>query len=201
MGLLEDETLADLRVNGRSYTGLTTIVLMAPPEKYMDRMLGLLKNSNPAVRNAAVKNLALLIGKDSPEVVRALLPWLENPKWAKENGGERARLVEALQSLPMPESVPGLIAIMEEMQTVKRPPQRQIRMRIFDRIRPKRERLNTPGNLPQLGDSGPGSAKGLAGGAGAAPGAQRGRRIRAAGHDKSLAANPRIFGSGTGRRT
>jgi hypothetical protein len=122
MGLLEDETLADLRVNGRSYTGLTTIVLMAPPEKYMDRMLGLLKSSNPAVRNAAVKNLALLIGKDSPEVVRALLPWLENPKWAKENGGERSRLVEALQSLEMPESVPGLINIMEELQAVKRPP-------------------------------------------------------------------------------
>ena len=121
IGLLEDETLADLRVNGRSYTGLTTIVLMAPPEKYMDRMLELLKSSTPAVRNAAVKNLALLIGKDSPEVVRALLPWLENPKWAKETGGERSRLVEALQNLAMPESVPGLIHIMEELQTVKRP--------------------------------------------------------------------------------
>lgn len=122
MGLLEDETLADLKVNGRSYTGLTTIVLLAPPEKYMDRMLELLKNSNPAVRGAAVKNLALLISKDSPEVVRALLPWLENPKWATETGGERTRLIEALQSLAMPESVPGLIAILEEMQqTVKRP--------------------------------------------------------------------------------
>jgi hypothetical protein len=121
MGLLEDETLADLQVNGRSYTGLTTIVLLAPPEKYMDRMLGLLKSSTPAVRNAAVKNLALLISKDSPEVVRALLPWLEDPKWAKEAGGERSRLVEALQSLSMPESVPGLINIMEELKTVKRP--------------------------------------------------------------------------------
>jgi hypothetical protein len=121
MGLLEDETLADLQVNGRSYTGLTTIVLLAPPEKYMDRMLELLKSSTPAVRSAAVKNLALLISKDSPEVVRALLPWLENPKWAKETGGERSRLVEALQSLTMPESVPGLINIMEELKTVKRP--------------------------------------------------------------------------------
>jgi hypothetical protein len=122
MGLLEDETLANLQVNGRSYTGLTTIVLLAPPEKYTDRMLELLKSSTPAARNAAVKNLALLISKDSPEVVRALLPWLENPKWAKENGGERSRLVEALQSLTMPESVPGLIDIMEELQTVKRMP-------------------------------------------------------------------------------
>jgi hypothetical protein len=121
MGLLEDETLADLKINGRSYTGLTTIMYFAPPEKYMDRMLGLLKSNNPAVRNAAVKNLALLISKDSPEVVEALLPWLENPKWAKETGGERTRLVEALQNLTMPESVPGLIDIMDEMNTVKRP--------------------------------------------------------------------------------
>lgn len=119
MGLLEDETLADLKVNGRTYTGLTTIMYFAPPEKYMDKMLALLKSSNPAVRNAAVKNLVLLISKDSPEVVRALLPWLENRKWATESGGERARLIEALQTLMMPESVPGLIEVMEESRPIR----------------------------------------------------------------------------------
>lgn len=120
LGLLEDETLAELKVNGRTYTGLTTIMYFAPPERYMDRMLGLLKNSNPAVRNAAVKNLGLLISKDTPEVVRALLPWLENRKWAVEANGERARLIEALQSLEMPESVPGLISVMEELREPSR---------------------------------------------------------------------------------
>lgn len=120
LSLLDDETLADLKVNGRTYTGLTTIMYFAPPERYMDRMLGLLKSSSPTVRNAAVKNLGLLISKDAPEVVRALLPWLENPKWAVGAGGERARLIEALQSIEMPESVPGLIEIMEELREPRR---------------------------------------------------------------------------------
>ncbi len=55
--LLEDETLADLRVGGSSYTGLTTILIYAPPEKYADKMIELVKSGNPAVRNAAVRNL------------------------------------------------------------------------------------------------------------------------------------------------
>lgn len=115
--LLEDETLADLRVNGRSYTGLTTIIYHAPPEKYIPKMLEFLKSSNQAVRNAAVRNLALVISKEHPEVIEALLPWLEDRKWAKELGGERNRVVDALQSVTMPASVPGLIDVLDEKET------------------------------------------------------------------------------------
>lgn len=114
--LLEDETLADLQVNGTSYTGLTTLVLYSDPDKYADKMLELLKSSNQTVRSAAIRNLARILDKDHPEVIKALLPWLENPNWAKEISGERRRLVEALQNLEMPESVPGLIAMLEEKQ-------------------------------------------------------------------------------------
>lgn len=115
--LLGDETLANLQVNGRSYTGLTTIIYHAPPEKYIPKMLELLKSSNQTVRNAAVRNLGLLIAKENPEVVEALLPWLEDRKWAKELGGERNRVVDALQTLQMPASVPGLIDALDEAET------------------------------------------------------------------------------------
>lgn len=118
-GLLEDETLADLRVNGRSYTGLTTIIYYSPPEKYAERMIELLKSSNPAIRNAAIRNLGLVINKDNPEVIEALLPWLEDPKWAKETGGERGRLIDALQAVAIPASVPGLIETLDEKMIVQ----------------------------------------------------------------------------------
>lgn len=116
--LLEDETLADLRVNGSSYTGLTTIVIYSPPEKYADKMIELVKSKNPTVRNAAARNLGVILDNDRPEVARALLPWLEDPKWATDIGrGTRQRLVQILQTLKMPESVPGLIAMLDEKES------------------------------------------------------------------------------------
>jgi HEAT repeats len=116
-GLMEDETLADLQVNGQGYTGLTTIMYYAPPEKYAKKMIELLKSSNPAVRVAAMKNLGLLINKDNPEVIEALLPWLENPNWAVGRGNERNEIIDALQHLTLPDSVPGLITALDETET------------------------------------------------------------------------------------
>jgi HEAT repeat protein len=112
--LLEDETLLDLKVRGQTYTGLTTIIIYSPPQKYVDKMLELLKSDNPAVRNAVVRNLSTLLTADNPEVVRALLPWLQDPKWAKEVGDERRQLVNALKTVTIPESVPGLLAALNE---------------------------------------------------------------------------------------
>lgn len=126
--LLEDDTLHDLRVNGRSYTGLTTILTSSPAGKYTDKMLELLASNNQKVRSAAVRNLMsslrevypVMRNKNSldPRVIKALLPWLENPNWAKEISGERRLLVNALAQVEMPESVPGLIAVLNEKGTV-----------------------------------------------------------------------------------
>ena len=117
--LLEDETLHDLRVNNSSYTGLTTLLNHSAPEKYTAKMLELLRSGSPAVRSAAVRNLSTLLGEKNPEVVRALIPWLENPKWAKETNGQRRLLVTALGEFQMPESVDGLIAVLNEKQTAE----------------------------------------------------------------------------------
>ena len=77
-------------------------------------MIELVKSSNPTVRNAAVRNLGTLLDDKNIEVVKALLPWLEDKNWAKETGGERNQLVSALQNFEIPESVPGLIALLDE---------------------------------------------------------------------------------------
>ena len=119
--LLGDETLSNLVVNGSSYTGLTTIIRYSPPDKYADKMIELTKSSDVIVRSAAAKNLLLILDKDHPEATRALLPWLENPKWARETRNERVTLVASLRNFQMPESVPGLIAALEEKRTIQVP--------------------------------------------------------------------------------
>jgi hypothetical protein len=112
--LLEDETLYDLRVGGSSYTGLTTLLNMSPPEKYKAKMIELVGSNNQTIRNAAARNLGTLINYGDPEVLKALLPWLENTKWAIEVGGERQRLVEQLRIKQIPESVSGLLFVLNE---------------------------------------------------------------------------------------
>ncbi|MGB7208603.1 MAG: hypothetical protein WBD27_08080 [Pyrinomonadaceae bacterium] len=119
--LLEDETLGELRVNGSLYTGLTTLINLSPPDKYADKMIELVKSNNQAVRNAAARNLAVIVDKERPDVIRALLPWLEDPKWAKDMSNSRQRLITILQSVKIPESVPGLIAVLDEKENLQMP--------------------------------------------------------------------------------
>ncbi len=108
--LLGDPTLADLG----GFTGLTTLILNSPDDKYIDKMLDLVKSDDPNVRSAAVRNLVLKIDSGRPEVIKALLPWLDDPKWAKDPGTVRVSLVRALRNVKVPESVPGLIKALDE---------------------------------------------------------------------------------------
>lgn len=121
--LMEDETLHNLRVNGTTYTGLTTLLLRAPPDRFVDKMLQLLKSSNVNVRSAAIRNLTSVLRDNDPEKVKevltALLPWLRDPDWAKQIAGERRGIVEALAHFEIPESVPGLIAILNEKAIIE----------------------------------------------------------------------------------
>jgi hypothetical protein len=115
--LLEDETLHELKVNDQVYTGLTTLIMRSPDDKYVAKMIELAASSSQAVRNAAVRNLSTLLDSNkNPEIIKALLPWLENPKWAREVSGERMKLVTALRNFVIPESVPGLIAMLNEKE-------------------------------------------------------------------------------------
>lgn len=110
ISLLADETLFDLRVNGASYTGLTTFMTYSPPEKWAERMINLVGNKNAAIHNAAVRNLFSLLAEKRPDVVVALLPWISNPQWAKETKGyERSHLIEMTIESDVPEAVPHLI--------------------------------------------------------------------------------------------
>ena len=110
MSLLGDETLADMG----GYTGLTTLVLISPPDRYTEKMIELLKSNDPVVRAAAVKNLLTGLDRSHPEIIKAMLPWLEDKNWAKEAGGEREAIVMALRQVKLPESVTGLLKVLDE---------------------------------------------------------------------------------------
>ena len=112
--LLSDETLDDLRVGGTTYTGLTTIMYYSPDERYIDKMVELVKSDNKAVRTAAAKNLLKRLNANNPDVIRALLPWVQDPKWLNGEDGQRNQIVSALQNIKLPESVPVLIAALDE---------------------------------------------------------------------------------------
>jgi HEAT repeat protein len=108
--MMEDETLIDL---GR-FTGLTTLIANSPEEKYIDRMIALLASDNINVRSAAARNLLLKLEGDRPEVLKALLPWLENPKWLRQNIQGRAMIVQVLGRMKEPDSIPGLMVALDE---------------------------------------------------------------------------------------
>ncbi|HMM79199.1 MAG TPA: HEAT repeat domain-containing protein [Pyrinomonadaceae bacterium] len=111
ISMFQDKTLQDLG----GYTGLTTLVNVSSPGMYSSRMLELLNSGDPVVRSAAVKNLLIKIEFAKPEVLQALLPWLENPTWAEDpTGNARSSIIKALQKVKLADSVPALIRLLHE---------------------------------------------------------------------------------------
>ncbi len=108
LSLLSDETLYQLE----NYTGLTTILRFAPPEKMIPAMARLVDSKNPAARKAAIRNLVNYVKQDKIEAIRALLPWLSTPGWMSEIPDGRGSIISALGRVDMPESVPALITIL-----------------------------------------------------------------------------------------
>lgn len=113
ISLLEDETLYELG----GYTGLTTLINTSPPEKWIPKMIPLIGNKNVAVHDAAVRNLVILLGRTDDEndklILKALIPWLTNTAWAKDNSNKRGELIKEYGRLKMSEVIPALIQILQ----------------------------------------------------------------------------------------
>src|SRR5205085_355844 len=72
------------------------------------------EHPNRAVHNAAVQALAQFEGSNARrDALLPLLPWLSNPKWADLPWGERDAFIQSVAMTDLPESVPGLIRIIE----------------------------------------------------------------------------------------
>jgi len=117
ISLFEDETLVKMS----QYTMLTTLMMSSPSEKFVPRLLDVLaKTTKPIVRAAAVRNLMTALGASSGdseqerEIVKTMLPWLEDPKWADDASDDRATIVRRLVQMKIPEAVPGLMKVLDE---------------------------------------------------------------------------------------
>lgn len=115
LSLLSDETLLEMQNNG--YTGLTTLPRHSPNsrENWIPKMMELIEKGSPAARSSAIRNLMQILGEGEENrkaALKILLPWLSDVNWAKESrDNERTRLIEMIGEIDLPESVPGLLAV------------------------------------------------------------------------------------------
>ena len=114
LGLFQDQTLLDASDGEYSVTPLTSL-FDSDLEKWIPVMTRLLESKDINVRTAAASCLAR-IDEDEETAKKALtplLPWLTNPAWVNDAGNYRLRLIQALGTFKIPESVPGLISVVE----------------------------------------------------------------------------------------
>jgi hypothetical protein len=113
VGLFEDDSLIQVHESERTFSPLNELYF-SDREKWTPIMARLLESKNPTVRSAAASCL-LYFRNEKPrrEALLPLLPWLTNPSWIEERSGERLRLLQALDDLEIPESVQGLIWVVD----------------------------------------------------------------------------------------
>jgi hypothetical protein len=89
-------------------------LMLKEPDKWIPVMAKMMESNDRTVRNATASCLLLFQNNpERPEALRALLPWLSNPDWIKDSFNQRVRFIQGLQYINLPESVPGLIWVVE----------------------------------------------------------------------------------------
>ncbi len=114
LSLFQDETLLDLSEGNYSMAPLTTL-FSKEPKKWVPILARLVESKDMTVRSAAVSCLVTHIEDEEirKQALMPLLPWLTNPAWANSSGNERFRLIQLLETNKIPESVPGLIWVVD----------------------------------------------------------------------------------------
>jgi len=88
--------------------------IQSEPDRWIPILTELIKDKNPSTHNAAVYCLAqFTLNRARADALRPLLPWLSNPQWANANKYARARFIDSMGLVPMPEAIPGLLAIVQ----------------------------------------------------------------------------------------
>ena len=115
LSLFQDETL--LEVNDGEYSMSPFDALFSSDlDKWIPIMVRLVESKDINVRSAAAACLVTVDDNEetAKKALTPLLPWLTNPAWANDSDSSyRMRLVQALGSFKIPESVPGLISVIE----------------------------------------------------------------------------------------
>ena len=119
LSLFQDESLLDVSDGEYSLSPFDAL-FSSDLEKWIPIMARLVESKDINVRSAAA--LCLVTVDDEEETARKaltpLLPWLTNPAWINDSDNLRMRLIQALGSIKIPESVPGLIWVVENDDAV-----------------------------------------------------------------------------------
>lgn len=113
LSLFEDETLLGMSDGSFGFSPLTYL-FARDPEKWIPVMTRLVEGKNQKLRDAAANCLIVFQNHEArKDALRPLLPWLANPDWAKQKWDHRLRLIQSMDFIDLPESVPGLIWVVE----------------------------------------------------------------------------------------
>lgn len=114
LSLFKDESLMNVLDGMYMYSPLGSPV-RADPDYWIPVISKLVKHENKAIHNNAVIVLQQFNLEDArADALRPLVPWLSDPDWAKEPFHPcRLRIVQSLDRVSVPESIPGLIWILE----------------------------------------------------------------------------------------
>lgn len=95
--------------------------IVRDPDHWIPFLSKRVGHKNRTIHNHAVQCLSQFhLENARTDALRPLLPWLSDPKWAKTHSYiERLRLIQSLDRVDLPESVPGLIWVVENREGVE----------------------------------------------------------------------------------
>lgn len=87
----------------------------ADPDRWVPLMISWLNDKNRQIHDNAVSCLVQFhLDRGREDAMRALLPWLKDPKWSSAR--DRLRLIQTLEQFEIPEAIPGLLSVVASNQ-------------------------------------------------------------------------------------
>ncbi len=114
LGLFADKSMMECEERGSYvtiYRPLAMIVGRAP-DTWVPRVTKLVGNTERMVHDNAVECLIQFQLENAREdALKPLIPWLSDPNWS--SASDRLRLIQSMDRVNLPESVPGLLWVLE----------------------------------------------------------------------------------------
>lgn len=111
LSLFEDPSLREMHDGSHGFAPLAQVV-RRDPDRWIPAVAQRIGAENRAVHDMAVSCLVQFHLEDArSDALRPLLPWLSDPGWSSAR--DRLRLIQSLDRVDLPESVPGLIWVVD----------------------------------------------------------------------------------------
>lgn len=120
LSLFTDKTLLQ-PTDGHYLFSPLTALFDGDPDRWIPVMAKLVESNDPAVRqNAASCLVQYATNRPRRDAILPVLRWLSDPDWLDIGGTQYAWFMQAMDDVAIPESVPGLIWIVEHDESNRR---------------------------------------------------------------------------------